>query len=347
MVDDNAMTTETSFASSQCFHLPATFVGDDPIYTGTSFTSSQFAPESLSSFFPDMIDQSSFENDYDFISDLSATTDMSPIHSISPPSVLIGQDNVASRSPARMVDTRQYNLRKQPLKRSQSPSSDTGIGNRKRRRLANPTTRNTPPTSFPIINEKSSHDQALEVYSSDPFYWSLESVLFALTSEASIDLVRSMNDSGKHYPLPPRKTLEDFIIHNNIDGYNLLLCTDALAMCNYAITHRAHQNALGKYIVRFRRRSPGYCGYCFQHRHPENFTADRLIDEDEFSDMYDRVQGYLRSLVMGLMYQPPIDIGMQYILHYPIGAIRVVKTQDGNMNYTHITNKGEIAITLW
>ena len=124
------------------------------------------------------------------------------------------------------------------------------------------------------------------------------------------------------------------IFGHHINGYNLLLCVDDMVMRHCGIIEPAHRQALGQYIVRFRRRSPGYQSYCYDKKHPVNFTPERLIDTAELKGVREKeLQAYVKSAKM-VMKRVRSKEGIIHIIHCPIGSIKVSKGKDRQLKYT-------------
>ena len=163
-----------------------------------------------------------------------------------------------------------------------------------------------------------------DVYSSDPFHWSEEFVLFALTSSKSIDHEVPM--PRRDVRLPACKKLRYFILGFHVNGYNLLLCTDKMAMDHCGIPEPADQQALGEYIVRFRRRSPGYQSYCYEKGYPVNLSAEKLINTAEMTkDVIEQQFGDFMREAEGVMKQVQVKTGTVYVAHSPLGSIEITR----------------------
>lgn len=214
-------------------------------------------------------------------------------------------------------------LRRKQRKRSHSLTPDEG--EHKRRRVESPHPRRRRAESSTVVNGTPMEEKRLWECGSDPFNWSVECVLFALTSPLSMDF-----DPPIDLPSTQRDKLVDFISRHRIDGYSLLLCTDHNAMRNYGITEPVHHRALGEYIVRFRFHSEGYNLYCRKNKLPKNFSAELLIDAAQTGGLVERTMTQLRVA----MKRVRVEERTVYLLHLPVGCIEVVKGEDGRLNFS-------------
>ena len=240
-----------------------------------------------------------------------------------------------SASPSRSPDRQQPRQRRRGRSRSSTPASRVY----KRRRLDSPFSHSVQFKPSTLVSDTAIDLNPFEVFKSDPFDWSVERVLFVLTSPRSIDL----NDYPIKLPsseacLPRADLLVKFIWRGRIDGYNLLLCTDRNAMRNSGITEPAHHRALGEYIVKFRTRSPGYRGYCWKNNHPRNFSATRLIDAAQVKDVVEREWEIYMEKAKEALSRVRVRDETVCCLHYPIGCIEARKREYGQLEYTLQSN---------
>ena len=134
-----------------------------------------------------------------------------------------------------VIATRDQDTKHQPgdaqRKRSLLSTPDTRE-HKRRRRLDNP----FPPHVRARLSTNSTHNldsilvgfKRRDVFSMDPFTWSADFVLFALTSSQSIDLELDLPSSDAR--LPSCGKLHKMIFGHHINGYNLLLCVDDMIM---------------------------------------------------------------------------------------------------------------------
>ena len=67
-------------------------------------------------------------------------------------------------------------------------------------------------------------------------------------------------------------------------------------MYHCGITEREHDQALGEYVVPFRRRSPAHPSYHHDKKYPENFSPEVLVGTVRLKDLVDgQFQGCVKE----------------------------------------------------